>query len=212
MTKIFNKTDTKDTIKKWCIAITGAIATGKSEVAKILRKTGYEVIDADQLARDLAQPGSEIFCKLIDTFGKSIEGPQGDIDRRKLLELILKDAKAKKTLETIMHPAIQKQFENLVSDKNLGQGELFFYEASLIFELGRENLFKECWATYCSEETQIKRLSSRSQMNRDQCLSIIRTQLPAQTKAARATHAIDTECSLSELTEKVAQLLKKHGS
>lgn len=212
MSKNFDRIETKDNIKKWCIAITGAIATGKSEVANILRKIGHTVIDADQLARDVTQPGSDIFCKLIDTFGKSIERPQGGIDRRKLLELIMKDPKAKKTLEAIMHPAIQRKFEEDVSDKHLGQGKLFFYEASLIFELGRENLFKECWATYCSEETQIKRLSNRSQMNRDQCLSIIRTQLPAQTKAAMATHAIDTECSLSELSQKVTQLLRKRSS
>ena len=208
MTNTNQSNEIQKVIKNYCVAITGAIATGKSEVANILRKLGYIVIDADQLSRDVVHPGSKIYEKIIEVFGESIKKPDGTIDRHMLLAIIMHDPVAKKTLESIMHPAIQLKFESEVKKQNLGQGTLFFYEAALIFELGRENQFKECWATYCSEDTQIKRLSNRSQLTREQCLSIINSQLPATVKASMATKSIDTECDRDSLSEKIKKILK----
>lgn len=197
-----------DSIKNYCIAITGGVATGKSLVASILRNLGYTVIDADQLARDVVQPGTETLVKITKAFGEIVIDHEGRLDRSKMRDIVMRDEKSRETLEAIMHPAIQKAFESIVSSKRLGLGKIFFYEASLIFELGREHLFRECWATHCSEETQIQRLQKRSHLSRQQCLDVIRAQMPASLKAAKAQQRIETETGLIELEENIKNLVK----
>jgi dephospho-CoA kinase len=195
-------------IKEYCIAITGGIATGKSLTASILRKLGYTVIDADQLARDVVQPGRLALDQIRDAFGQDVINLDGQLNRSKLREIVMRDDVARQKLEAIMHPAIQTAFESTVQTQKLGHGKLFFYEASLVFEVGRDKLFRECWATYCSEETQIQRLQQRSHLTRQQCLDIIRAQMPAGLKAAKATRQIDTETSITELEENIKKLVK----
>lgn len=197
-----------DQIKNYCIAITGGIATGKSLVASILRKLGYAVIDADQLAREVVQPGQPALNMIAEAFGQDLINPDGQLNRSKLREIVMRDDEARKKLEGIMHPAIQTAFESTITTKKLGHGKIFFYEASLVFEVGRDHLFKECWATYCSEETQIQRLNQRSHLTRQQCLDIIRAQMPAGLKAAKANRQIDTEIGLTELEENIKNLVK----
>ena len=195
-------------IKNYCIAITGGVATGKSLVASMLRKFGFIVIDADQLARDVVLPGTETLARITNTFGKNVINTDGHLDRAKMRDIIMQDETARDKLQAIMHPAIQKAFESTVSSQKLGHGKIFFYEASLIFELGREHLFRECWATHCSEETQIQRLQQRSHLSRQQCLDVIRAQMPASLKATKANHRIETEIGLAELEEKIKSLVK----
>ena len=195
-------------IKEYCIAITGGIATGKSLTASILRKLGYTVIDADQLARDVVQPGRLALDQIRDAFGQDLIYLDGQLNRSKLREIVMRDDTARQKLEAIMHPAIQTAFESAVKNQKLGHGKLFFYEASLVFEVGRDHLFKECWATSCSEETQIQRLQQRSHLTRQQCLDIIRAQMPAGLKAAKAKRQIDTETSITELEENIKNLIK----
>ncbi len=199
---------TQANIKQWCIALTGAVATGKSTVGNILRSMGMTVIDADQLARDVVQPGQPTLEKIIAFFGTGVVSKDGVLDRAKLRDLVMTNDSARKSLESIIHPAIQSQFETCVKLRNLGQGQIFFYEAALIFELHRENLFRETWATICDESCQLERLIERSKLNRDKCLEIIRAQWSAERKAKLATRRIDTQCSLEELTQKIKEMIK----
>jgi dephospho-CoA kinase len=208
LAKDTSKQNQNDQIKKYCIAVTGGVATGKSTAASILRKLGYTVIDADQLARDLVQPGQPALKIIAEAFGQDLINLDGQLNRSKLREIVMRDDNARQKLEAIMHPAIQTAFESAVKTQKLGHGKLFFYEASLVFEVGRDHLFKECWATYCSEETQIQRLQQRSHLTRQQCLDIIRAQMPAGIKAAKANRQIDTETSIAELEENIKNLIK----
>lgn len=196
-------------IKHWCIALTGSVATGKSTVAKILKSMGLPVIDADTLAREVVRPGQPTLQKIVDAFGLNVINNDGELDRDKLREIVMGNPSARKTLEAIMHPAIQDCFETAVIRQNLGHGQLFFYEAALIFELHRESLFRETWATTCDENCQLKRLQDRSKLPREKCLEMIRSQWPADRKAKLATRSIDTNCSLADLTRKVKELVKE---
>ncbi len=174
----------------------------------MLRKLGYTVIDADQLAREVVQPGQPALKMIAEAFGQDLLNHDGLLNRSKLREIVMRDDTARKKLEGILHPAIQTAFESTVKTQKLGHGKIFFYEAALVFEIGRDHLFKECWATYCSEETQIQRLQQRSHLTRQQCLDIIRAQMPAGIKAAKANRQIDTETSIAELEENIKNLIK----
>ena len=210
MAKDMLKQNKNDQIKNYCIVITGGVATGKSVVASMLRKLGYTVIDADQVARDVVQPGRPALKMIAEAFGQDLINHDGQLNRSKLREIIMRDDTARRKLEGILHPAIQTAFESTVKTQKLGHGKIFFYEAALVFEIGRDHLFKECWATYCSEETQIQRLQQRSHLTRQQCLDIIRAQMPAGLKAAKANRQIDTEVGIAELEENIKNLVKVH--
>lgn len=197
-------------LKSRCVAITGGIATGKSTVAGILRSLQYEVIDADHLARDAVRPGTKTLQAITGIFGSAILTPAGHLDREKIRSIVMSDPAERKKLEAIMHPAIQKLFQERVEQSPLSDGQtLFFYEAALIFETGRQDLFHEVWATYCPEETQIRRLCDRSGLSRADALKILAAQMPALEKATKATRTIPTNGTLEDVKRLVEDSIKK---
>jgi dephospho-CoA kinase len=113
------------------VGLTGGIGSGKSLAAQFFAELGAFVIDADQLARDAIERGSEGFDELIATFGDSILS-NGVVDRRALGELIFRDADAKKKLEEIIHPIVRAEFEEAV--QSLEKDQILIYEIPLLFE------------------------------------------------------------------------------
>jgi dephospho-CoA kinase len=113
------------------VGLTGGIGSGKSLAAQFFAELGALVIDADQLARDAIERGSEGFDELIATFGDSIL-TNGLVDRRALGELVFRDIDAKKKLEAIIHPIVRREFEEAV--QSLEQDQILIYEIPLLFE------------------------------------------------------------------------------
>ncbi len=113
------------------VGLTGGIGSGKSLAAQFFAELGALVIDADQLARDAIERGSEGFDELIATFGDSILS-NGLVDRRALGELVFRDIDAKKRLEAIIHPIVRREFEEAV--QSLEQDQILIYEIPLLFE------------------------------------------------------------------------------
>jgi dephospho-CoA kinase len=113
------------------VGLTGGIGSGKSLAAQFFAELGALVIDADQLARDAIERGSEGFDELIATFGDSILN-NGLVDRRALGELVFRDSEAKKKLEGIIHPIVRREFEEAV--QSLEKDQVLIYEIPLLFE------------------------------------------------------------------------------
>lgn len=195
-------------IKKYCIVITGGIATGKSLVGSILKKLGFVVIDADELAREVVRPGQKTLTEITNLFGNDILDNSKNLDRKKLREIVMKDDVLRKRLEAIMHPAIQKAFHLTVQKNNLGRSKTFFYEASLVFETGRQGLFRESWVTVCDEKTQLKRLQERSGLTLSQCEALINAQMPVAQKATLGDVQIDTEVDATEIEAQLRKLIQ----
>jgi dephospho-CoA kinase len=199
-------------LKSHCIGLTGGIATGKSTVANFLRTKGFLVIDADQLSRQVVEPGEPTFTAIVQRFGPDVlrpeqEGSPRRLDRDKLRQIVLASPSDRKALEALMHPAIQQKFKDTVDQSGvLDRREPIFYEAALIFETGRDSLFHEIWATHCSKTTQIDRLRSRSGLTADAAQGLIDAQMPAMEKSRLATRAIDTDVSLTALQLKIDDL------
>jgi dephospho-CoA kinase len=194
-------------MRERCVALTGGIATGKSTVADILRKIGYTVIDADELARVITSAGHPCLTAISAEFGASILTPAGELDRKALGQIVFSDPAQKRRLEAITHPAIQNEFARRVMAMKPCP-ELFFYEASLIFETGRQDMFREVWSTWCPENTQIARLMTRSHLAENEAEAIIAAQMPAREKADRAAVMIDTTGSTSDVAAKVKNTLR----
>ena len=113
------------------VGLTGGIGSGKSLAAQFFAELGALVIDADQLARDAIERGSDGFDQLIATFGDSILN-NGLVDRRALGELVFRDADAKRKLEGIIHPIVRREFEEAVA--SLEKDQVLIYEIPLLFE------------------------------------------------------------------------------
>ena len=113
------------------VGLTGGIGSGKSLAAQFFAELGALVIDADQLARDAIERGSDGFDQLIATFGDSIL-TNGLVDRRTLGELVFRDKDAKRKLEGIIHPIVRQEFEEAV--QSLEKDQVLIYEIPLLFE------------------------------------------------------------------------------
>ena len=203
-----SESDFTHLLKSRCIGLTGGIATGKSTVAAILRTLAFIVIDADQLARDVTLPGEATLDSIKRRFGPEVILADGSLDRDALRKIVMADPAERKALEAITHPAIHQKFKEKIEASNIpGSSSVFFYEAALLFETGRDGLFKEIWATTCPEELQLERLVKRSGLSPDDAQKMLASQMPASLKAKKSTKVIDTNCGLDELRGKVQALL-----
>jgi dephospho-CoA kinase len=198
----------QDFIKRQCIGLTGGVATGKSTVANILRGQGYQVFDADQLARAVVEPQRPAFQEIVAAFGRDILTADGALDRKKLAALVFPDPDKRKRLESITHPRIKEEFLIQVSAARSTIGNRwFFYEAALLFEAGQAAEFHEILCTWCPRAIQIQRLMSRNNLSEAEALAILGSQMPADEKRNRSGLVVDTNCSLEELKNRVLHVL-----
>ena len=195
-------------VKTKCIGLTGGVATGKSTVAGIIKDLGFQVFDADTLSRDIMVPGKAAFIDTVKAFGDGILTPSGTLDRKKLGLLIFGKPEARAILEAITHKRIKEEFlAQAVAQKDAIGTQYFFYEAALIFEVGREKDFFKTICTWCSEGEQIRRLTARNSITVAEAETIIASQMPANQKRDRADLVIDTNCSLPELKTRVSKAI-----
>ena len=120
------------------VGLTGGIGAGKSTVAELFARLGALVIDADQLARMAIERGSDGFADVMLRFGEDVI-VNGDIDRKKLAEIVFSDQQARKDLEAIVHPRVQALFAEAVAD--LDHDDILIYEIPLLVETGAAEKF-----------------------------------------------------------------------
>ena len=140
------------------VALTGGIGAGKSQVAKYFHQLGSTVFDADLLARAAIERGSAGFDEVVTTFGDVIL-KDGDIDRRKLGEIIFADPTAKAKLESIVHPEVQRLFEE--AKKSLPADAIVIYEIPLLAESNSRSRFDYAITVESDEQTRTSRLKER---------------------------------------------------
>ena len=140
------------------VALTGGIGAGKSHVAKYFHQLGSYVFDADLLARAAIERGSAGFDEVVTTFGDEIL-KDGDIDRRKLGEIIFADPSAKAKLEAIVHPEVQRLFEQ--AKKSLPIDAIVIYEIPLLAESNSRSRFDYAITVESDKATRTNRLKER---------------------------------------------------
>jgi dephospho-CoA kinase len=140
------------------IALTGGIGCGKSLAGQYFAELGAIVIDADQLARAAIERGSKGFDEVVTAFGDSILR-NGEIDRKVLGELVFQDAEARKTLESIIHPAVRREFESAVA--SLKENETMIYEIPLLVEASAQDRFDLVITVESDYENRVQRLQGR---------------------------------------------------
>ena len=173
------------------VGLTGGIATGKSTVAETLRSLGAEVIDADQLARDVVAPGEPALAEIVREFGE-VRNPDGTLDRKKLGAIVFGDAARRKQLEAITHPAIRDRFlARLAELEARGFTGVVFFDAPVMIESGNYRSMDRLVVVFTDESTQRDRLMARDGMAAAEATARMATQMPVVDKAKLADYVID---------------------
>ena len=199
--------------KRFEIGLTGGIGSGKSTVAKLLEKHGFYTIDADVLSRQVMEKGGSAYDKVVEAFGNDILFETGEINRKKLGDIVFSDSSKRVLLEQIVHPALW-ELERRKRGEILGKDSkaLIVTHAALLAETGSYKKYMPLIVVYCSEETQLRRVTERDGLSKESALSRIKAQLPMQDKLALAHIIIDNDkddlSSLEKEVERVAEMIK----
>ncbi len=172
------------------VGLTGGIASGKSTVARFFAELGVPIVDADQVAREVVEKGTEGLREVVAAFGEEVLDGEGALDRKALGERVFADEAARKRLEAILHPRIAARSADEMMA--LGEGAPYvIYEAPLIVENGLHRAMAALIVVSLSEETQLARLMARDGIDEAAARARIDAQLPLRDKVAVADYVID---------------------
>ncbi|MGC3996142.1 MAG: dephospho-CoA kinase [Anaeromyxobacter sp.] len=189
------------------IGLTGGIATGKSTFAALLRERGAAVIDADQLARSVVEPGTPALGAIARAFGPEVLQADGRLDRKKLGSKVFADPEQRRRLEAITHPAIREAMADETMRLAARGATLAFYDAPLLYEVGMDRALDAVVVVWAPPEVQRERLARRDGLSPAEVEGRLQAQLPIDEKAARADLVVENTGDPSALAEKADQLL-----
>ncbi|KAI8498109.1 hypothetical protein Bbelb_240530 [Branchiostoma belcheri] len=190
------------------VGLTGSIATGKSTVSAMFKQLGVPVVDADQIAKDVVEPGMPTLKKIVAHFGPEILQEDGRLDRDRLGRIIFSDRQQRKVLNSLTHPAIHREMVWQVI-KLFCQGHKYaILDIPLLFETGSK-LHKYLYSTVvvsCDEETQLERLMARNDYAKEVAQKRMQAQMPLRNKIELADHIIENSGDLQFTKEQVLVL------
>ena len=189
--------------KVFRVGLTGGIASGKSTVAKFFGARGVPIIDTDQLARDVVEPGQPPLERLVERFGPSILTADGHLDRPALRNIVFSDPKARADLEALTHPAIGAAVE---ARSATAGGPYQVLVIPLLVEKNLGSQLDRVLVVDCSEELQIRRLQARDGSTLEQAKAILNVQASRSARLKAAHDVVTNEGDLSTLRDQVAAL------
>jgi dephospho-CoA kinase len=179
--------------------LTGGIASGKSTVSGFLSDAGARVIDADEIAREVVQQGTPGYDAILTFFGRTIILPDGEIDRKRLGEIVFNDPDKRARLDAIVHPLVFKRSAEMIAQIAAeAPGAVVIMDIPLLLEAGLGSDFAEVIVVYVPENLQLKRLMNRDGIDKQAAMARIRSQMPIEEKRKQATVVIDNSSTLSD--------------
>lgn len=191
------------------VGLTGGIASGKSTVAKILRRLGAAIVDADVLSREVVAPGHDGWNEIVATFGREILQPDQTLDRQKLRTIIFNNPDARKQLEAIIHPRVRALAEQRIREHAAAGAELVVYEVPLLFEGKIHEWLRPVILVACDVNVQRQRLQQRDSIDAAAAQKIIDAQMSLEEKRRLADYVIENDGSLADLEAQVRAAVAK---
>ncbi len=185
------------------VGLTGGIASGKSTAAKFFGALGVPILDSDQVARDVVEPGQPPLERLVERFGRSILTADGHLDRPALREIVFSDPKARADLEALTHPAIGAAME---ARSAAAGGPYQILVIPLLVEKNLTSQVDRVLVVDCDEELQIRRLRDRDGSTPEQVQAILRAQAPRAARLKVADDVIRNDADMSAVQAQVAAL------
>lgn len=189
----------------YIIGLTGNIATGKSEVLRILRDLGAYVVDADQRVHRLLRRGTRVYRQVVEAFGADILDEAQEIDRRRLGARVFADPEALARLERIVHPAVITDVERALHRvARRGKHRVAVVEAIKLLESGlADDLCDEVWVVHADPEQQVARLVATRGMTEEEARQRLAAQPPQEAKEVRADWVVDNSGPLEATRRQV---------
>lgn len=188
------------------MGLTGDFGSGKTTVAKIFKSNGFRVIDADKIAHQAIKPGSKIYNRIVEAFGRDILSFNGDINRHRLARLVFKEERLLRKLNRIMHPQIIKTVKQKLS---AAKERLIILDAPLLIESGLDSLVDRLIVVKADRKVQINRLLKRTSLDKAEILKIIESQLSIRHKLRLADFIIDNSGNLKKTKKQVGVIRRQ---
>jgi dephospho-CoA kinase len=188
------------------LGLTGGIGMGKSIAARFLHERGAPIVDSDELARQLVEPGQPALSEIQAAFGKNMVARDGQLRRNELARVVFADGAARKRLETILHPRIRERWLAQIETWRRENRALAVVVIPLLFETQAESDFDKIICVACSAATQRQRLLSRG-WTAEQIQQRLAAQWPIEQKIARANFVVWTEGALSVSAQQVERIV-----
>src|SRR2546425_747979 len=195
------------------LGLTGGLGSGKSTVSRMFADLGAEVIDADQLAREVVMPGQPALQEIVDTFGREFQRGDGTLDRSRLADLIFGDPTARTWLNAITHPRIQSRMAEEIAARESKDGVLVL-DIPLLYENRRTSIVEAVVVVWVDRATQIVRLVERDGLSEAEARRRIAAQLSLDVKRTRADFVVNNTLTLEATRDQVADVYRKfrHGA
>ena len=187
------------------VGLTGGIGSGKSTVTRLFGEHGVHWVDADDVAREVVEPGTPALERISEHFGKTILTSEGALDRAQLRGIVFEKQEERVWLESLLHPIIREELIRQLNPENY-QLPYVLLVSPLLLETDQHELVDRIIVIDVPEETQIERTMARDTNSREQVERIIAAQISREDRLARADEVIDNDRPLDEVTRQVREL------
>ncbi|MCP4673457.1 MAG: dephospho-CoA kinase [Desulfobacula sp.] len=191
------------------IAVTGSAGSGKSLVCRHFKTMGLVVLDCDVIARQVVEPGTAGFEKIVALFGGKTVCKNGTLDRAKLRNIIINEPEMRRKMEDILHPQINKEMVFQMDTAQYLKYKAVAVEVPLLFELGMEHNFDTTIAVIAKDMELVKRICDRDSVIKEDALKMLELQMSQKEKKKKADHVIVNSGDRSELFESVQNIFNK---
>tara|TARA_B100000519_G_scaffold47849_1_gene38444 strand:- start:26 stop:685 length:660 start_codon:yes stop_codon:yes gene_type:complete len=187
------------------VGLTGGIGSGKSTVARLFGDLGVHWVDADDVAREVVEPGTPALAEIAKHFGEQILTPDGVLDRAQLRAIVFQETEERAWLEALLHPIIREELIRQLNPENY-QLPYVLLVSPLLLETDQHELVDRIIVIDVPEDTQIERTMARDTNSREQVERIIAAQMSREDRLARADEVIDNDRPLDDVTRQVREL------
>ncbi|MDH6532959.1 dephospho-CoA kinase [Aurantimicrobium minutum] len=186
------------------IGLTGGIGSGKSTIARRLAEHGAHIVDADQIAREVVEPGTPALAEIIAHFGAGVLNSDGSLNRSALGEIVFTDETQREMLNSIVHPAVHRRTSELFAQAPVGS--VVVYDVPLLVEANSRYSFDAIVVASAPESIRVERLMEHRGMLESEALSRIQSQAPEEERLKIANHVIDTSGNINHTYAQVDAL------
>lgn len=198
------------------IGVTGGVGSGKSSIMRVLGEKGAHLIIADDVAKELQEPGNECYKLIIDNFGERILSDEtstnglAPIDRKKLASVVFADDKKLELLNSLTHPQVKteilRRIDQIYSED---PDALIAIEAALLIQAGYLDMLDELWVITCDHDIRVERLMSSRDYSREKAESIMASQMSDEEYSSYADFVLDNSGTHAQTKRKITNRLKK---
>ena len=192
------------------IGVTGGIASGKSTVARAFEALGAPWVDADDVAREVVEPGEPALAEISERFGQRVLNDDGTLNRRALREIVFAEPEERRWLESVTHPRIRARLTEHLARLQASGAPYVLLVSPLLFESGQSEMADRCLVIDVPEALQIERTAARDDVDEAQARAIVAAQMPRAERLARADDVLDNSGSEDAMRRRVAELDRRY--